>query len=68
MAKTAIAKLRSFKGPARMAAASTATVPSDIKVLFEIREMFNAGFLEQAEYNQRRLQLIDDLTNTVPSR
>lgn len=48
-----------------MAAATAATVPSDIKVLFEMRELFNNGFLNQEEWLQRKVQLIDELTNTV---
>lgn len=50
-----------------MAATAPNPVPTDLKVLFEIREMLNAGFLEQSEYNQRRLQIIDEMTGTVRS-
>jgi hypothetical protein len=46
-------------------AATVATVPSDIKVLFEMRELANNGFLTPAEWAERRVQLIDELTNTV---
>lgn len=48
-----------------MAAAAAPLIPADLKVLHEIREMFNAGFMTNDEYNTRRLELIDELTNTV---
>lgn len=50
-----------------MAAAAAPLIPADLKVLHEIREMFNAGFMTNDEYNTRRLELIDELTNTVRS-
>lgn len=45
--------------------AATAAVVNDLRVLFEMREMLKAGFLAPAEYNKRRLEIIDEMTGTV---